>query len=270
MRMPAMLFVAASFLCFLPQPGAAASWQARERAARKACLTGDPEKGVAILADLFIESEDLTYIFNQGRCFEQNRRYEEAIGRFREYLIKGERLKSMDRADAEKHIAACQSYLGKTAPVEPAQEPPKLVLSPPAVAVAPEPVLAQPLPATVAVAATQPPADAKAGRGLRIAGVAVAGVGAAALVSGLALNLKANSMATDLEKPESYSRSTDSTRKDYKTLGWVGYGAGAALLATGAAMYYVGWSKGQDSPPTLALAPVLATGTIGAVFAGAF
>src|ERR1035437_1796518 len=62
------------------------SKQSQERAARKACLTGDYAKGVAILSDLFIEYRDATFLFNQGRCFEQNRRYEDAIARFEEYL----------------------------------------------------------------------------------------------------------------------------------------------------------------------------------------
>ena len=47
----------------------AARVDARERAAKKACLTGDAAKGVEILADLFIDTDDATYIFNQGRCF---------------------------------------------------------------------------------------------------------------------------------------------------------------------------------------------------------
>jgi hypothetical protein len=266
-----MLLLATSFLCALPQAGFAASVEARERAAKKACLTGNPEKGVAILADLFIDTDDLSYIFNQGRCYEQNRRYEDAIGRFREYLIKGEKLKPDDRADAEKHIAACRSYLGKTEPHEAiVQEPPKPVLPPPTQAIDTKPALTVPVPPTVARPANESPADGKAGSGLRIAGITVAAVGAAALVSGVVLNLKANGLASDLEKPESYSRSTDSTRKDYKTLGWVSYGAGAALLATGAVMYYVGWSKGQASQPTVTVAPVLSTNTIGTVLRGAF
>jgi hypothetical protein len=60
------------------------SKQSQERAARKACLTGDYAKGVDILSDLFIELRDPTFLFNQGRCFEQNRRYEDAIACRRE------------------------------------------------------------------------------------------------------------------------------------------------------------------------------------------
>ncbi len=61
----------------------AASIDARERVARKACLAGDYAKGVAILADLFVITMDPVFIFDQGRCFEQNGRNEQAINRFR-------------------------------------------------------------------------------------------------------------------------------------------------------------------------------------------
>jgi hypothetical protein len=94
MRMLRLLLVVGPFLCLFSPDALAASRQAREKAAKKACLTGDPAKGVEILADLFIETNDLAFIFNQGRCFEQNLRYEDAIGRFREFLIKGAKMKA--------------------------------------------------------------------------------------------------------------------------------------------------------------------------------
>ena len=43
--------------------------EAQEKAAKKACITGDYRKGVEILADLYVESNDPTYVYNQGRCF---------------------------------------------------------------------------------------------------------------------------------------------------------------------------------------------------------
>jgi tetratricopeptide (TPR) repeat protein len=89
----------------------AESREAKEKAAKKACLTGKPDKGVELLTDLFIESNDANYIFNQGRCFEQNNRYEDAIGRFREYLRKAKDASAADRADADKHIAECRALL---------------------------------------------------------------------------------------------------------------------------------------------------------------
>jgi hypothetical protein len=106
----------------------------QERAAKKACLVGDTTKGVEILADLFVDTNDPTYIFNQGRCFEQNRLYENAIARFREYLVKAKHASPEEKTDAEKHIAACQSYLAEAeaakAPSFPAAGPaPELPVS---------------------------------------------------------------------------------------------------------------------------------------------
>jgi hypothetical protein len=95
----------------------------QERAAKKACLVGDTAKGVEILADLYVDSNDPTYIFNQGRCFEQNRLYEDAIARFREYLVKAKRASPEDQADAEKHIAACQTYLAEAEAAKAASPP---------------------------------------------------------------------------------------------------------------------------------------------------
>src|SRR5664279_1677313 len=92
----------------------AESKQSQERAARKACLTGDYAKGVAILSDLFIELRDPTFLFNQGRCFEQNRRYEDAIARFEEYLtVPGGNLSAEDRAEA------AQVYASEASPPSP-------------------------------------------------------------------------------------------------------------------------------------------------------
>ncbi len=73
-----------------PVAARATGGTATERAAQAqtACLTGDYAKGVAILAELYVSTRNAIYIFNQGRCFEQNGKYEEAILRFREYQRK--------------------------------------------------------------------------------------------------------------------------------------------------------------------------------------
>ena len=92
----------------------------------------------------------------------------------------------------------------------------------------------------------------------------------AALVTGIALNLKVNSMATDLEKAGNFNRDTDTSRKNYKTLGWVSYGVGAACLAGGSLLYYLGWRAGSGSASAVAFAPTLAPGMAGAALKGAF
>ena len=83
------------------------------RAAKRACLVGDIEKGIGILADLYVDTNDATYLFNQGRCFEQNGKNEQAVLRFKEYLRKAKNL-SQDNSDAVmKKISELQSAAGQ-------------------------------------------------------------------------------------------------------------------------------------------------------------
>jgi hypothetical protein len=239
---------------------------AQERAARKACLTGDYTKGVAILSDLFIDSKDPTYIFNQGRCFEQNRRYEDAIGRFEEYLRVGANsgLKDPERELTEKHIADCRESLAKLAPPPAVPEPEPVrpvVVTPP------------PPPQPIEVIAPPPPQPAPSSRaGLRTAGIITASVGAAAVIAGVIFNVKVNSMANDMETvPGGYSPSKESDRKNFQTLGWVSYGVGAACITTGAVLYIVGLQgHGSADSGRVSLVPALGPGQAGALLTGAF
>lgn len=253
-----------AILLLLPQQVFAANRQAKERMAKKACLVGDPTKGVEILAELYVDTDDITYIFNSGRCFEQNRKYEDAIGRFREYLVKGEKLTAEEKAVAQKRIEACESYLPKSesrVPVVSEHAPLSPIVQPQPTSVPQEVVTATPQPRQ---------ADEKAGSGLRITGIIAASVGAAALITGVALNIKVNRMSSDLQKPDNFNRDTDTSRKNYKTLGWVSYGVGAACLAGGSLLYYLGWNAGRTSTSTLALAPYVAPGMAGALLGGSF
>jgi hypothetical protein len=112
-------------------------------------------------------------------------------------------------------------------------------------------------------------ASALPGSGLRIAGIATMAVGAAGIAGGVVLTLKANSLASQLESSNtSYSRNKESTRASYETLAWVSYGVGAACVAGGAILYYLGHSQAQSAQ--VALVPVAGPGQVGAVLQGAF
>lgn len=250
-------------LVLLSSRAQASSRETKERAAKRACLNGDPTKGVQILTDLYIGSNDPTYIYNQGPCFEQNNRYEEAIGRFREYVRKisgGPNPNKADIEGAQKHIADCQAVLAK----RDGETPQPAVAEAPKPAPAPQPQAPLPTAAPAPAIAVQrtPQPETHQGSGLRVAGAVTAAVGVAALAGGVALNLKANSMIGDVEKH--YSASTYSSSKDYKTFSQVGYGVGAALIVGGTVMYYLGWRAG------VTLVPTMASGSAGAVFTGAF
>ena len=245
----------------------AGSIDTKERMARMACLSGDFAKGVAILSELFVDTEDPAYIFNQGRCFEQNRRYEDAIARFQEFLRAGKKLSRDDKAEAKKHIADCQDLLAK-------QPAPATALPPPApapVLIAPQPIAPAPVvaPTPPLLQQTTPQIASESGAGLRTAGIVTASVGVAAVVAGVVLNLKVNSMADDMQKTNNYSASKESDRKSYETLGWISYGLGSACIATGAILYVLGSRFTRTTTP-VALVPTLGVGQAGAALKGAF
>jgi hypothetical protein len=234
-----------------------ASVEAREREARKACLEGDYAKGVSILSELFLDIGDATYVFNQGRCYQQNERYREAIARFREYL----RVGTEDLASAQKHIVECETLqnLENSSPPSPVAQPAvQPVASPLPVAVQPEPeVVVQPLRPT------------SSGSGLRTAGVVIAGVGVVALATGVGLNVKANSLASSIEPPNTYNRGTESSRKNYETFSWACYAVGAAGMVAGAILYGVGWSK-RNSTGDVAVVPAIGPDLAAAALRGSF
>ena len=244
--------------------------EAKERAARKACLRGNTDKGVEILTDLYLDTKDANLIFNQARCYEQASRYTEALARFREFLMKASNLTEADKAEAQKHIAACQSYLGKV------EAPAAVVAAPASPPQAAPPVNAQPVlvappqapPAQPAITIQQPAEPSSSGSGLRTAGVVTASAGGALLITGIILNLKVNSMSKDLENH--YATSTNSSRENYKTFSQVSYGVGAACVVGGAVLYYLGVRSGNASSAQVTLAPALAPGIAGAILGGSF
>jgi hypothetical protein len=267
MRSWSFLFSALPLLIVASTANAAGT-AARERAAKKACLSGDPNKGVDLLTDLYLDSNDSIWIFNQGRCFEQNRRYEDAIARFHEYIVKAKDATAGDKEDAEKHIADCREMIAKQGgqPMSPATPPtvPETIAKQETIA---SPAIAQP---QEVVQATNPPNELAGGSRLRTGGIITAAVGGAALVTGIILNIKVNSMASDLQKTDGYSDAKESDRKTYANLGWASYGVGAACVATGAILYYLGMKPGQNVGTSVSLVPAFAPGQAGALLNGVF
>ena len=268
-KCPASIVVAlATALVAFPAFGA--NREAKEKTARTACLAGDYSKGVTLLSELFVSTNDPNFIFNSGRCYEQNSRFLEAISRFKEYLRVSKRLSDEDRADVQKHIDDCQDSLEKQSPrpLTPPVEQPAAAHSVPTPIVSP--VATPTVVATGTVAGTPQPSS-EPGSGIRITGVTIAAVGGAALVAGIVFNLKANSLASDLKKTDGYTSGKESDRKTYQALGWAGYGVGAACVVTGAVLYVLGIrSSGSGNGSTVAFVPAFAPGQAGAVVKGAF
>ncbi|HEY7375006.1 MAG TPA: hypothetical protein VIF57_22780 [Polyangia bacterium] len=94
---------------------AADSREAREREARKACFTGNVDRGVEILVDLYGETGHPNYIYNQARCFERNGKYDQAVLSYEDYLRKATNLPEAERAQVEKSIAELRAKLASDA-----------------------------------------------------------------------------------------------------------------------------------------------------------
>ena len=219
------------------------SKSAKEKAAKKACAMGDFRKGADILTDLFIETNNATYVYNQGRCYQQNNRWEQAISRFREFLRRAKDISESDRVDTERQIADCEASLAKVSPppAPPAPAPPVPVTHVETPSPAPEPVVPD-----VSSKPAPPPSDGSRGKGLRVTGIVLAAVGVAAIGTGVGLAVKANGLST-----KDYSQTRENERASLKTWGLVSYGVGAAAIVTGAILYIVGWPSQQSSSVAL-------------------
>jgi hypothetical protein len=225
----------------------------RASRARKACQAGDYQAGVELLAELFAETRDPNYIYNQGRCFERNGKNVDALLSFREYLRIAGNLPEAEKQDVERHIAELQAASA-------AQEP-----------TAPPPV-ERAMPPAANIELPKPPAASK-GAGLRTAGIVTASVGAAAVIAGVVFGLQARSIesevTSDNNNRQTYDRKKDDRGRLYANLQWVSYGVGGAALAGGALLYYFGHRAAQ-TPASLALVPVLAPDHAGASLQGSF
>lgn len=104
--------------------------ETREKAAKKACLLGHVEKGSEILADLYVETNDATYIYNQGRCFEQNGKGDQALLRFKEYQRKVRNLSPADQDALRKKIEDLEVATGQHPLPPPAPAPVPLPAAP--------------------------------------------------------------------------------------------------------------------------------------------
>lgn len=251
--------------------------QSQEQAARKACLNGDYAKGTSILSDLFIQSGgNPIFVFNQARCFEQNRRYEDAVARFEEFLRTAEAsragLSQDDKSAAEKHIADCKRHMEQesnktSSPLAQASSTPAPAIAPSAPANQSQPTDSMPFVAQPA----STPTSSNSRAGLRTAGIVTASVGGAALVAGILLNLHANSMASDMENNiGGYTPSKNSSHDNYVTATWVSYGVGAACVATAAVLFGIGLRSKGSASNEVAIVPAVDGHQAGLALTGSF
>jgi tetratricopeptide (TPR) repeat protein len=234
-------------------PARAQTADPRETQSRSECLAGRFQAGVDLLAQMFAETGDVNYIYNQGRCYEQNGRFSEAILHFREFLRKA------------KNLAA----VPVTPPAPAAQPAPAATVAPALPA-----ETAAPIPAGVVETTPSRPSADNRGASLRTAGIVTGSVGAAALIAGVIFSIETHNISDDLTSDaakRSFSRNTYDRGKLFADLQWVGYGVGAAALGCGVVLYYLGYRTAQSpASDSVSLLPMLLPGGTGAVVQGSF
>jgi hypothetical protein len=226
-----------------PEGEAKVSSEEQAKAAKKACAAGDFHKGVDILAELYVNTNQTTFIYNQGRCYEQGGKFDAAVLRFREYMLKTKDISAEDKADTEAHIANCIRFQGE----QQAKIAPALATPPQA---SPEPI---PSPRTPDV--VQPSAPVPRSSILPTTGIVVGSVGLATLATAVVLNLKANQIIDDAKGHPTTSQ--NSSQKSYETAAWVCYGVGGAAVVTGVVLYLVGRHNDNQTNATISMLPVL-------------
>jgi hypothetical protein len=132
-RIVVVAVVALTSLALARGAAAAEGREAREREARKACFTGNVDRGVEILVDLYGETGHPNYIYNQARCFERNGKYDQALLSYEDYLRKARDVGTAERAEVDKAIAELRTKVGNVSPPSgPVTTPPPGAETPPA------------------------------------------------------------------------------------------------------------------------------------------
>jgi hypothetical protein len=220
-------------LAFAWAPPARAALEDDPRAveARSACASGDVERGIKRLADYLATTDDLTAVYNMGRCYEQNGLNDRAVLQFREYLRQAKDLSAGDRAEVEARLRRLQGEV-------------------PAPATLPVAEVSTPL-------ATRPEPHSL----LRPAAIAVAGLGVASIAAGAYFGLRTRALEERIAGAPSYVHEDYQAGRSAQTLQFVMYGVGAAALVGGALLYYLG----SHPEPRVALVPALSARGAGAL-----
>ncbi len=246
---------------------------AKAKQAQQFYKEGQYEDAAKIFTELSIEYPDKpAFTRNLGACYYYLHRPEPAISNLHEYLDRGKDLTEKDRSEVERWIAELEKLRDQTAAAAVVAAPPTAIAPAPA-PVAPPPTVAPPIPpapvtAPAVAAVPSSPASSTAGHGMRIAGIACGAVGLASVGTAIYFYTRATSLSDTITKSNSPSASDYQSGKTAQTMQWAFYSVGAAALATGSVLYYLGW-RAVDSGPT-AVAPIVGTGFAGLSAQGAF
>jgi hypothetical protein len=219
--------------------------------AKTACVAGEVQKGIRLLAELYTASNDPIWIFNQGRCYHQNVQLAQALARFKEFLRKSKGAPDEDIRDARNYIAEIEAELHRQE--QAAREKAETT--------------GDKLPVSV----QNRPKPPEPGQGLRYTGVGVSILGGASLAAGIVFSILIrqtqksveNRTANDIVDGAAIKGKDDDGHR-YETLQWISYGVGAAAVATGSVLYWLGTRSGNPQMAGTCVSPLFFANGAGA------
>jgi len=254
------------------RPRPAGRTDPRPAEAKAACVAGEVQKGVRLLAEIYLATNDAIWIFNQGRCYQQNGQQEQALARFREYLRKATNGAPDDVKEAQRYVKELEAELTARRAPPPAAP----VAEKQASRAMPGPTTESASPAAAVSAASPPPHRLTR---LQVAGLTVAGVGVLALGAGGFFSYQVQATekdVNDLARGESLveagtlkDRDRDGSR--YELLQWISYAVGVGAVAVGATAFLLGRpGEEREDRVALSLSPVVGPGLVGSAVRGSF
>jgi hypothetical protein len=244
----------ASLASLAPSPAARADLTPEQETAltneaESLSFAGDFAKALPLYARLFAETKTPVYLRNVARCHQFLRHPDQAIFFFRRYLSMLSAPSPAERTEIEGYIAEMEALKRQEQPR------PSSARSPDTSAPRAEPVQIPPPAETVSAS----PGTGASGRPwLRIAGWSAAGTGTLALATGLYFGVRAQSLESEVAKARQFSADDDDAGKTARTLQYVGYGLGAALVATGVTLLVIDRRRSE-----LSVIPVVGAGHAG-------
>jgi hypothetical protein len=246
-RLVAALALVPMLLAAVPAVAADQS-DPRPRQALSACAGGDATRGVGILAELYAETRDPGYVFNQGRCYQQNGQLDQAKQRFNEYLRVGTSEPPEDLARARRFLGEIDAELVRRAAEARAKE----------------------------AVSQADPLERRRGA-LRTTAVVLGSLAVVGIGAGAVMSYKVQSQEKNVERrfamdavvtdgPALRRQLSDGGR--YETWQWIAYGVGVAAAAgalTSFGIAELAWRSPAGDHAVVRVAPVAAGGVRGGV-----
>ena len=237
---------------------------------------GEYEKALAEFKAAYVAKDDPAFLFNIGQCYRELGQEADALKFFRRYLKKAPP-DDPNRAQVEARYrdteadAVFKEDMQRAAERTEATPPPSedlgivLTPAPPVVEAPPPPAPPPPVrtPVVVKQAAPAIPAleSSDAGRSLRVAGIATSAVGVASIVTAIYFYARARHYSDIVSNDRNHTAADEQSGRNAETAQWVFYSIGAAALATGGVLYWLGWPS---------VRPVVGPGVAGISAGGTF